>query len=105
RNRAAAFGRRPFLSGKRLLVKRPTRTNGWLCLAEPNDQPESDRSVIVCGAMWNVLGTIDRLETEKRRAGFRAFARSVFRPVFDAVGWKPQGGESQDTAKLRSDLI
>jgi hypothetical protein len=66
---------------------------------------KGEQSVIVCGAMWNVFGTIDRLETERRRPVFRAFARSVFRPVFDGLGWKPQEGESQDTAKLRSDLI
>jgi aminopeptidase N len=64
-----------------------------------------DRSPLVCGAMWSVFSTIDRLEPEKERTSFREFARSVFRPMFDVVGWTPQRGESQDTAKLRSDLI
>jgi aminopeptidase N len=66
---------------------------------------KGDQSVTVCGAIWSVLSTIDRLEVEKDRAGFRTFARSVFRPVFDALGWIPQKGESLDTGKLRSDLI
>ena len=66
---------------------------------------KGDRSVLVCDAMSRVLGAIDRLETEKDRSSFRAFARSVLRPAFDAVGWTPQGGESPDTAKLRSDLV
>jgi aminopeptidase N len=66
---------------------------------------KGDQSVIVSGAIWSVLSTIDRLEVEKDRTGFRTFARSVFRPVFDALGWIPQKGESPDTGKLRSDLI
>src|ERR1700751_459686 len=66
---------------------------------------KGDRSVIVCDAMSKVFSIIDRLEAEKERTSFRAFARSVFRPLFDAVGWTPQKGESRDTARLRSDLI
>ena len=66
---------------------------------------KGDRSAIVCDAMSRVFSTIDRLEAEKERTSFRAFARSVLRPLFDAVGWTPQKGESRDTARLRSDLI
>jgi aminopeptidase N len=66
---------------------------------------KGDRSTIVSGAMWNVLNTVNRLEPEKDRTSFQAFARSVFRPVFDALSWTPQKGESEDTAKLRSYLI
>ena len=66
---------------------------------------KGDRSVIVCSAIWNVFSTIDRLEPERDRPGFRTFARSVLRPAFDAVGWIPQKGESEDTVRLRSDLI
>ena len=61
--------------------------------------------MIVCSAIWNVLSTIDRLEPERDRPGFRTFARSVLRPAFDGIGWIPQKGESEDTVKLRSDLI
>jgi aminopeptidase N len=66
---------------------------------------KGDRSVVVCSAIWNVFSTIDRLETEIDRPGFQTFARSVLRPAFDAVGWIPQKGESEDTVRLRSDLI
>jgi hypothetical protein len=66
---------------------------------------KGDRSVIVCRALWNVFSTIDRLEPERDRPGFRTFARSVLRPAFDAVGWIPQKGEPEDTVRLRSDLI
>jgi aminopeptidase N len=64
-----------------------------------------NQSVIVGDAIWKVFSTIDRLEGAKERTRFRAFARSLLRPVFDAMGWMPQKGESRDTAKLRSNLI
>ena len=66
---------------------------------------KDDRSVIVWNSIWSVLGTIDQLESEKDRPGFRVFAQSVFRPTFDALGWFPHEGESTETARLRSDLI
>jgi aminopeptidase N len=66
---------------------------------------KGERSAIVSGAMWKVMDTINRLESDKDRAQFQAFARLVFRPVFDALGWTPRKGESEDTRQLRSDLI
>jgi len=45
------------------------------------------------------------LAAEPSREKFQKYARSILRPSFDAVGWKPKSGEPVKIALLRASLI
>src|SRR5216110_3288237 len=54
----------------------------------------------------NVLDFINRLLIGHReREKFQAYARSILRPTFDALGWDPKGGEPATAGNLRASLI
>src|SRR4029453_6500239 len=54
----------------------------------------------------NVLDFINRLLIGRpEREKFQAYARSILRPTFDALGWDPKAGEPAPAGKLRASLI
>jgi aminopeptidase N len=54
----------------------------------------------------NVFDFINRLLVgHPVRATFQAYARSILRPTFDALGWEPKTDETPRAALLRSSLI
>jgi len=66
----------------------------------------SDEQRAVWRQVIDTLLDIDRLERGLAgRAVFRAYARSILRPVFARVGWDAAANESEDTTILRSLLI
>ena len=54
----------------------------------------------------NVLDFINRLLIGRpEREKFQAYARSILRPTFDALGWDPKDGEPATAGNLRAGLI
>lgn len=54
----------------------------------------------------NVLDFINRLLIGRpEREKFQAYARSISRPTFDALGWDPKAGEPATAGNLRASLI
>src|SRR5438093_3029141 len=54
----------------------------------------------------NVLDFINRLLIGRpEREKFQAYARSILRPTFDALGWEPKAGEPATAGNLRASLI
>ena len=54
----------------------------------------------------NVLDFINRLLIGRpEREKFQAYARSILRPTFDALGWDPKAGEPATAGNLRASLI
>src|SRR5213079_1178859 len=54
----------------------------------------------------NVLDFINRLLIGRpEREKFQAYARSILRPTFDALGWDPKDGEPATAGNLRASLI
>jgi aminopeptidase N len=54
----------------------------------------------------NVLDFINRLLIGRpEREKFQAYARSILRPTFDALGWQPKAGEPATAGNLRASLI
>ena len=54
----------------------------------------------------HVLNFINRLLSDSPEQGkFQRYARSLLRPTFDALGWKPNPGERPAAGNLRASLI
>jgi aminopeptidase N len=61
-------------------------------------------------AVWDEVGArLDKLDTlaqrEPVRPALQAYAVKLLRPTFDALGWEPKPGESDETRALRAALI
>ncbi|MEO6928164.1 MAG: M1 family metallopeptidase [Casimicrobiaceae bacterium] len=61
---------------------------------------------VVVSALVDELRDLDSIyDGLPTQAAYRSYARTVLAPVFAKVGWDKAPGESDNTARLRSDLI
>jgi len=56
--------------------------------------------------IMNAVDFINRLlSNSPEREAFQRYARSLLRPIFEALGWEPKGGEPATAGYLRASLI
>jgi aminopeptidase N len=67
--------------------------------------PATAHPVVVSALVGQFLGIDDLYRGLASQAAYRAYARSVLKPVFARVGWDAQPGGSDNDIILRADLI
>ncbi len=66
----------------------------------------AERSLAVMDSILGVIGEVGRLENgQPGELGFRAFAASLLRPIFESLGWDPKPGEARNDLILRGALL